>query len=359
MELLSILGPVFARTDRLVAAADEKMNIIWSNREGEPKNFSPDKLRLPDSSELPLPVTSSAVAQYCDGFSAPAAVEITVLENCGEAKYLIQFYTCEDIERLSDRSEHLLFRTNYLGNIRSELSQIVCMLDANRQKYVQAGDLEYLRFDSEARYRILKSFSATANQSELTKYFSGYYKIDSISVSDIVGDLCAEVGELFEKDGCKFRSEIEPLIYVRSNADRLRAAVCNLLINAFMYNSSPQKECVLKLYCTDSEIVLSVQDNGSGVSAAELEGYKTPFGRFRGYAERESLGIAVACCFCKSLGGDLRFVCGEGAGTRAEMVLPKPEGSLPLEFRAFHVAPINSPFDLQYCILAKGIDPIK
>ena len=123
MELLSILGPVFARTDRLVAAADEKMNIIWSNREGEPKNFSPDKLRLPDSSELALPVTSSAVAQYCDGFSAPAAVEITVLENCGEAKYLIQFYTCEDIERLSDRSEHLLFRTNYLGNIRSELSQ--------------------------------------------------------------------------------------------------------------------------------------------------------------------------------------------------------------------------------------------
>ena len=42
--------------------------------------------------------------------------------------YLIHYYSCMDIERLSDKSGYLRFKSNFLGNIRMELSKMLAIL---------------------------------------------------------------------------------------------------------------------------------------------------------------------------------------------------------------------------------------
>ncbi len=342
----------------IVLIADKDLNIIWSNRASAAMSDLKQKLYLFDGHELDLPLDQPVTAEYKGTFGGSCAVHIQPLDS-DSSGYLIHVYTCDDIERLSDRSGHLKFKTNFLGNIRNELSQVIFMLDANRQKYVDSGDLDYLRLDSEARYRILRTFSATANLNELTKYYNGFFSTEVVCISQVLTELCDEIGDMFERQGCELKYEIIPSIHLFTNEDRFRAAVCNLLINAHMYNTAQEKVCKVSLGEQEGSIVLCVQDNGGSVKQSELERFKKPFEAFNGFGEHESLGIAIASSFCSSVGGDLIFECKQGEYTRAIMKIPIKEGDIPGEFRIARTPMIKSPYDLQYCILAKGLDPMK
>jgi hypothetical protein len=354
VELIEALKKAYADSDKMIVIAGKNMEMLWNNSE-KLKGFSPDKLRLFDGSDPVLPIKKTLTLEYQGLFSESCAVEIQPLDG-GEQGYLLRFFDCNDIELLSDRSGHLKFKTNIIGNIRSELSQIVFLLDSNRKKYVDKGDLDYLRIDSEARQHILRTFSATANLNELTKYYNGFYKTSLMNISVILNELCEDLIDRFRTDDYNFTYEIEPMIYLVTNADRLRAAVCNLLVNAFLYCRSKNKTIRLKASNENGTVIICIQNSGGKVRQYELERYKTPFEAFSGFGERESLGIAIASLYCRSLSGDLNFECKYGKYTKAIMQIPAYDAELPNEFRIERTLRIKSPYDMQYCILAKGLD---
>ena len=353
METTEMLKKLYAGSDKLVVIADEKMEIVWSNQPEKSRGLDLGKLRVYEGKKIQLPLTAAVTAEYPGEFGESRAAEVQPL---GEGSgYLLTFYSCDDIERLADRSGHLKFKANFLGNIRNELSQVVFMLDAKHQKYAEQGDMDFLTFEKEARYHILRTFAATVNLNEISKYYNGLFLNEAVCISDIVGDLCGELAEQFTDGGCELSCEIEPGICLESNEDRIKAAVCNLLINAFMYCGAEKKKCRLELALNGDEILLSVCDNGGGITAAELESCKAPFAAFRSFGERESLGIAVASMFCESLGGKLSFECRAGEYTKAIMSIPRGE-DVSGELRSERRSRLKSPYDAPYCIIAKGLD---
>lgn len=358
MKNIDALISVWQNCKRTVMITDSKMNVLWCNKQDEKTLFDASKLHYFGERGSSQVIDSPVTAQYDGGFGLSRAVEILPIEN-GSDGYVLEFYDCDDIELLSDRSAHLRYKSNFLGNIRSELSQLIFMLDANRQKYVEHGDLDYLRFDKEARYRILRTFSATVNMNELAKYYNGYYTNDTVCVSQVLTELAQELTEIFDKHSCKFSCDIKPRICLYTNADRLRAAVCNLLINAYMYNESEERTCKLTVTSQDDMLTISVEDNGGRVSVQELESCKKPFSSFRSFSEQESLGIAIAAKYCESLGGELSAKVCDGISTAMIMKIPINTDRTPKDFRIDTAAPITSRYDLQYCILAKGVDPDK
>lgn len=358
MNNIETLKKIFEGTDKAVIITDEKMQPVWCSQGSRYADFSADKLDLFEKKPLQLPLTSTTVAQYKSMFGESCAVEIQPIEQ-GTQGYLIRVFSCDDIEMLSDRSGHLKFKINYLGNIRNELSQIVFKLDALRQKYVEAGDLDFLNLDKEAKYRIVRTLSATVNLNELTKYYNGCYSRETVCISDVLTDLGEEVTELFERENDALICKIDQLVYLRTNADRLRAAVCNLLVNAHMYNTAAKKKCCLKLTKQDSDIIISVENNGGVADASQLENFTQPFEAFREYGEHESLGIAVAAKYCESLGGKLTFTGKKGKSTKVTMTLPSNCAAVPADFKIDHVPPMANPYGLQSCILAKGVNIIK
>ena len=350
------LKKLYEDSDKLVIMADEKMQIVWSNQPQKSRMLDLGRLRVYEGKKITLPVEAAVTAEYPGDFGESCAVEVQPVGD-GEG-YMLTFYSCDDIERLADRSGHLKFKANFLGNIRNELSQVLFTLEAKRQKYLEQGDMDFLNFEKEARYRILRTFSATVNYNEISKYYNGFFSKEPVCISDVVRDLCVELEQQFADGGCELTFDIEPDICLMSNEDRIKAAVCNLLINAFMYCGAEKKKCRLELSVDGEDILLSVSDNGGSITAAELEKCRTPFAAFRKFGERESLGIAVVSMFCGSQGGSLGFECKQGEYTKAVMRIPRGE-DVSGELRAERRSRLKSPYDVPGCIIAKGLDPLK
>jgi hypothetical protein len=90
-----------------------------------------------------------------------------------------------------------------------------------------------------------------------------------------------------------------------------------------------------------------------------LEEYKVPFGAFKSFGPGESLGIAVAACYCNSMGAHLEFSSPLGKQTTARMIFPASCLCEPDSLRAVTPVPPCGAYDLQNCIMAKGFDPLK
>ena len=334
MELTSSVKEIYAQSEENIILTDAELNVIWKNHGDLPDAIDISALCDTPENAFILPVEKTATFEYKGRFADSAAMRFEPLRDNGIiTNYLIHYYSCMDIERLSDKSGYLRFKSNFLGNIRMELSKMLAMLDSQKKSFSSKAGTEYEHFDHEARLRILKTFSATVNMTELAKYFSGNFTTEYQSLSDICGEVCDEEGNLLEEDGCIFRYSIDPCIYFETNKSLIKNVLVNLLVNAYMYNNKEQRQ----------------------VWQAAI----TPFGTFQKYSSSEALGLALAKCFCDRFDGELNYRSEIGKGTCVTMSFPCDSRGLPKEFHVSRMPPIQNPYGSTYCIMAKGLDPLK
>lgn len=358
MDIFDTLKSVYENSDEKIMLTDADMRPIWDNDRGVPCDFDIEKIKLYGDAALSLPLETEETAEYTGEFSEICAVKIHPLKERGEViGYLMHFFDCEDIELISDRSGLLKFKSNFLGNIRIEMGQIINMLDCQKNKYAETGDLEYLRFDKEARYCVLKALSATANYNELSRYYNGHFRSSFMNISVVLEELCCELSELADQSGVKLNCEIEPAVYLEMNAERLKAAVANLAVNGIMYNPKEDKTLTVTLKTDGEEIILIVADNGDGIDNETAERAKRPFANFNGYGQREYLGIAVAGKCCEHFGGRLEIFSEDKQYTQAKMIFPKPGRDIPMEFRKTPFPAMPNPYDTVSSILGKAVNP--
>ena len=118
---------------------------------------------------------------------------------------------------------------------------------------------------------------------------------------------------------------------VRLEADPVRLAqvFCNLLINAAKY-TDPGGEIELRTERDDGEVVVTVRDNGIGISADMLPRLFTPFTQARGAVDRSEGGLGVGLSLVRGLvtlhGGTVRASsAGPSRGSEFTVRLPMGE----------------------------------
>lgn len=359
MELFETLKSVYENSDENILLCDSELGVIWKNHSDLPDRLDHASIKTFSDDELTLPLERTSTFEYVGRFADSGALRLEPLRKSDEIiGYLAHYYSCTDIERLSDRSGYIKFKSNFLGNIRLELSQLISMLDSLKPRFEESGDLDCLRFDREARWKVLKAFSATVNMNELSKYFSGYFKTEYQSLSDICADVAEQEGDSLEANGCMFRYDIEPCVYFEINKERLENVLANLLANAYKYNSKDEKLIELSLKTVNDKIIITVSDNGDGISDERWISALTPFGAFEEYSENEGLGLAIVKCFCDRFGGELSHESKAGERTSISITLPKDERGTPKEFH-MKVPSIPNPYDSRSCIMSKGLNPFK
>ena len=75
-------------------------------------------------------------------------------------------------------------------------------------------------------------------------------------------------------------------------------------------------------------VVMTVNDNGSGMDAATLKRAFDPFFSSKPAGRRRGMGLAKALRWIESSGGSIRLESREGAGTRSVILLPAVPGSV-------------------------------
>jgi two-component system, OmpR family, sensor histidine kinase SenX3 len=163
-----------------------------------------------------------------------------------------------------------------------------------------------------------------------TRHGSDRKKWVELDFAEIVRDAVelARVRKNIGKDALRFTGESQEELLVMGNAEELRTAVFNLLDNAVKYSGENPRITVSILRPDIDSVQLRVQDEGVGISRAELKRVFKRFYRAQNSLSAEvkgtGLGLFIVRSIARRHGGDAHAQsAGEGSGSTFTLKLPR------------------------------------
>ena len=147
-------------------------------------------------------------------------------------------------------------------------------------------------------------------------------------LSEVI-DACVRMNALHaEHKGIVLRVEHSPPAKLFCDPTRARQALSNLIVNAIKF--SPDGETIIvRAHAGDDEAVISVADNGPGMTEAEAAQALEPFVQLDDDLQKHNpgcgLGLPVTVQLMEMHGGSLNLVSEKGVGTLAELIFPNPD----------------------------------
>ncbi len=143
-----------------------------------------------------------------------------------------------------------------------------------------------------------------------------------------ISDICSKICFLLEPEARQKRLEIvckcseqNPLI-TQADPDRLRQAILNIALNAmesFSESTADEKKVILDLAKENSSIVITIQDNGSGIPQEILTRVFDPY--FTTKSKGTGLGLVMAKNIIDAHNGKLKISSSEN-GTEVKIYIP-------------------------------------
>jgi two-component system sensor histidine kinase KdpD len=167
-----------------------------------------------------------------------------------------------------------------------------------------------------------------ANLLDMTRLEGGGLKLRS-DWTDVRDVLNAAAERVTRRLGQRVLARDYPtsLTLVQADASLLEQVIVNILENAITYSGDGSR-IELAVYEDRGNVVISVEDEGRGVPAVELERIFDKFRRLEEPSDRHQgagLGLAIAKGFVDAMGGRIAAASPihEGRGTRMLISLPK------------------------------------
>lgn len=150
----------------------------------------------------------------------------------------------------------------------------------------------------------------------------------SASAESVIRQLTGQA----ERAGVTLKLKSTGEVWAEADARAVRQIWQNLVSNAIKYSGSG-KTVTLETRIEGGAAILSVQDRGAGIPAADLARLTEPFTQASGAKPGTGLGLSVVRRFAELHGGELRLTSRPGKGTKAEVILPRASEAdlLPLE----------------------------
>ncbi|MFN3607853.1 MAG: sensor histidine kinase [Hyphomonas sp.] len=135
-----------------------------------------------------------------------------------------------------------------------------------------------------------------------------------------------------DRAGVTLKLKAQGEAWAEADARAVRQIWQNLVSNAIKYSGSG-KTVTLETRIEGGAAILSVQDRGAGIPAADLARMTQPFEQATGAKPGTGLGLSVVRRFAELHGGELRLSSKPGKGLKAEVILPRASEAdlLPLD----------------------------
>ncbi len=151
------------------------------------------------------------------------------------------------------------------------------------------------------------------------------WKIESLSIADIVHQATTATFPLFEAKQLSLRTELDedlPTIY--GDADRLLQVVINLISNAVKFTD--HGTITIKAHQDDNEVIVEVKDQGVGIDPIHQDVIFEKFGQvgdpLTDKPKGTGLGLAISKDIIEHHGGRIWFESVPGEGTTFSFALP-------------------------------------
>jgi signal transduction histidine kinase len=142
----------------------------------------------------------------------------------------------------------------------------------------------------------------------------------AIAVAELEPSLRDTMEALLRDRSVRFETEIAADAIARTDPERLRQVLGNLLSNAAKFTQAGHVR--LAAVCRDGRVAITVSDTGSGMDADLRARAFEPFVRGDGEAAGSGLGLSIVARLLPLLGGQLRIASEPGVGTTIELIFP-------------------------------------
>jgi signal transduction histidine kinase len=164
---------------------------------------------------------------------------------------------------------------------------------------------------------------------DMSKIEAGKLEIQETEVA--VGPLLAAVARMVRERAREAHVDLvadppEPDIVFWADQRAMRQCLLNLISNAVKFSNEGGRVVVEAALDADGAVVLSVADDGIGMSPADLERALQPFGQAQAATTRAyggtGLGLPITKGLVEAHGGTLEVTTSPGRGTRIRIILP-------------------------------------
>ena len=212
------------------------------------------------------------------------------------------------------------------AGINHELNQPLAAIRSytdNGRQFLQKGRLEEALWNLEQIGELTERMAQIGIQLKLfSKKSSG--QIVAVPFHGIVDGALEILKPSIKKEGVKLAVKIDPEdLEVKGNHVLLQQVLVNLISNG-MHAIESQKEKIIDVECVEKEglVVVSVQDNGLGVSPNLRKNIFEPFFTTKKSGQGLGLGLTISDRIVQDLGGHITLV-PSSTGARFEFSLKK------------------------------------
>lgn len=255
-------------------------------------------------------------------------VNFSLLENVGSKDHLV--FTLVDISDIKREQRRQLEMIDFISHdLRSPMTSILALV--NRQKNTSEQNTEeklnefYKNIEKLTRSSLSMAeqflmLSRAESQIEMPIY--------PVEILDTVDSaLAVALPQARDKSiDLEFDFSQHEDIWIQANQDLLERIITNILSNAIKYSPSHSKVNILLNYRT-SELELSVNDEGDGISQEQMDAIFKPFTRMQKHEVANIKGIGLGLRFVKAamvrLGGRVTVDSELGKGSCFTLIFPK------------------------------------
>lgn len=162
---------------------------------------------------------------------------------------------------------------------------------------------------------------------EITKAQKGLDdKMEEISITSVLEEVKSDIENMIQEADAQFIESLE-VTKIRFAKANLRTILYNLISNAVKYRSPDRPlNIVIKTYALDSEIALSISDNGLGLSENQQSKLFMMFKRFHSNTEGTGIGLYIIKRIVENAGGHIEAQSELDKGTTFTIFFPVNSG---------------------------------
>ncbi len=224
----------------------------------------------------------------------------------------------------------------YLPIFTQALDRVRVLLDADpfsddfvqiRQSvsaYLSEMDVEYLSADTLSL--IGESLDGLGRIGEIVKGLRTFAHAGDTETKAVDINNCLRTAHTLASsqlhDGCEISLDLQPVSKVIASETKLGQVFLNLLVNATQAIEAGKGKIALRSCQINNQVVVTVEDNGCGISEENLEQLFTPFFTTKPVGEGTGLGLSISFGIIQDLGGRLDVVSKLGQGATFQVSLP-------------------------------------
>lgn len=269
-----------------------------------------------DSYQLWLPVLSPLV-QLSAAYVIFISFQLAIQEK-NHWRLTQEARAFQEIEQLKNN-----FVSLFSHDLKTPIAKIQAIVDrllTQQHGEEISADLKSLRRSSDELYRYIQKII------QISRVESRKIKLnkESADINEIVDEVVRRMDPLARERGITIQTERPPLFSVEIDRTLIEEVLLNLLDNAIKYSPSGGRISVSTAE-TDENVVVTVCDQGHGISEDAQTGIWNKFTRGKDHGEDVEgfgLGLYLARYFIELHGGEIALTSEPGKGTTVRFTLP-------------------------------------